>query len=94
MKHRALLAIGLVLFVASPSYADTYSNSFALGPGNDFAVGWTPGSEVLWTIDTNGPTLRISKPADDGSVLGTEIIGAFYIPIRWPAPTSASNRLF
>ena len=55
----------LVLVIgAGRATATIHTFDFDSGPGPNFSV-WNDGG--LWTVDTDGPNLRISKPADDGT---------------------------
>jgi hypothetical protein len=60
------LAVVSLSLQSTAAKADTFVFDFDDGPGPLF-VTWNDGG--IWTIDTDGPDLRISKPADDLSVV-------------------------
>jgi len=60
----------MMLFTVS-AHCASLDFDFESGPGPNFAI-FNTGD--LWTVDTDGPDLRISKPADDGTVNPTGFI--------------------
>ena len=63
-KWLVVLAVVAVLTLPGMGRAEHIAFDFDSGPGPNFAVSNDGG---LWTVDTDGPDLRISKPADDGT---------------------------
>jgi hypothetical protein len=63
---KGLLLSLAFLVLASPATSGTLTFDFQNGPGPLFDV-FNDGG--LWTVDTDGPSLRISKPADDLTVM-------------------------
>jgi hypothetical protein len=61
MKKSLLMTV--LAFCAASNFAATAFFDFATGPGPGLS---TVSSGGVWTVDNDGPSLRISKLADDG----------------------------
>ena len=59
-----VLAVGFVFCIASLCQAESFLFDFDSGIDDNFTVV----SDGPWTLDMDGPTLRISKPSDDESL--------------------------
>jgi hypothetical protein len=60
-RRSGVLLVGLTFLLGGSALADAVVFDFDAGPGPLFEV---QNSGSLWTVDPDGPTLRISKPAD------------------------------
>lgn len=67
MKRRATGTL-ILLVTCNLAVAETLVFDFESGPGPNFELF---DAEGLWSIDEDGPELRIAKLADDGSVVPT-----------------------
>ena len=75
MNRSILFAVVVGAVTLGPGHSSaawvTYSNDFDSGIGSDFSVINASG---LFTVDTDGPSVRISKPADDGTIKTNGVI--------------------
>lgn len=72
----------VLILVAAQADAITLTYDFDSGPGPDFSTftsfdpGGTGPDSSLWTVDTDGPNVRIAKAADNGSIKSHQFLGA------------------
>lgn len=76
MNHLNIALAGLVLVIAGvdQAKAEVLTFDFDSGLGPNFTV--FDRSNSLYTVDTDGPTLRVSKVGDDGSYHPNQFISA------------------
>ncbi len=66
--QRLFIFVAVVASCNSPGTAgETVTFDFNSGTGPNFQAFDVPPSG-LWTVDTDGPTLRIAKPSDAGTI--------------------------
>ncbi len=64
----------VVVFGVGQVNAESLTFDFDSGPGPNFSV--FDITNGLFSVDTDGPTLRVSKPADDGTLRPNQFISA------------------
>lgn len=72
--NRQVKAVALAFILATPDIlfaADSFNADFQTGPGSSFT---TENSHGLWTLDLDGPSFRVSKTADPGTLGANEFV--------------------